>query len=181
MQHMACVGQKTGLRLLALLNDNLSMITHALSRLGDPTAKGLDPAMTKLFNYALVSALRDCRQSTLRPPTSLCNVDTPVLDLWRRTAQDPDWAVIEWLYTGAPAGLLKPVEDCSIFPPYDPALDVAELNVEDLATQPAFANYNWVESCAEVTEEMDRLSPVVTSSVSIPWRKPKAMTEARSF
>ena len=84
-------------------------------------------------------------------------MDASLLDQWRQTTLDPDWAVIEWLYEGAPAGLRKQVEVCAIFPPYDPEVDVAELNVEDLSTQPGFENYSGVEDCEEVSTEMTRL------------------------
>ena len=68
-------------------------------------------------------------------------IDLDLLELWQRAAKDPDKEAPLWLKNGAPAGIFDPVLDCGIFPLYDPAVDQAEINAVDLATEPRFCNY----------------------------------------
>ena len=70
---------------------------------------------------------------------------------------DPDDQPVQWLLSGAPAGLAEEIVYRGVFPEYDPAEDMAELDVAELATEEDFENYAGVESAQEVSDELERL------------------------
>ena len=78
------------------------------------------------------------------------------MELWRQAAKDPDTEPTKWLATGAPAGILTAVEDRGIFPLYDPAVDIAEIEPCDLHTEEGFTNYPGVDQDDHVAAEFER-------------------------
>ena len=49
-------------------------------------------------------------------PEMSTDINVPLLTAWRSAASDPDWAVVNWLRYGAPAGIARTAEDCGGFP-----------------------------------------------------------------
>jgi len=75
---------------------------------------------------------------------------------WSRVAEDPDWAVIEWLRTlGVPAGLRLQPADCGNFPR---TTNPPEGDPEALDSNPMdFTPYSSVEQDDEAWHEVQRL------------------------
>ena len=101
------------------------------------------------------------RAPSFSPTKSLADVYTPVdidlLELWRTVSLDPDDEVIRWLREGAPAGLVEAIKDRGIFPTYSEEEDPLLIDADDLATEPAFTNYDGVDANPAVAEEVKRM------------------------
>jgi hypothetical protein len=78
------------------------------------------------------------------PPHCHTRIHAELLEAWRSSAQDPDYAVCEWLVNGSPAGITQSPEACGIFPSTE---DSAECSIEELFTEyDSFCNYSGVEA-----------------------------------
>ena len=134
----------------AMYDTHPDTIGRVLRLIGHKEEGYLDEADTLRFRKCLVDSLRACQDITPRAKSNLCEIHEEVPDLWQRVAKDPDWAVMEWRYTGAPSGLTADIHPCSIFQLYDAEEDCVEFDVEDLATQPHFTRRSRPRSCEEV-------------------------------
>jgi hypothetical protein len=84
-------------------------------------------------------------------------VKVVLLDHWRTAAKDPDPEPVQWLKTGAPAGILIPVVDRGIIPTYDPTADVEEVHPDQLNTEHNFSNYSGVGGDPDIDKEVRRI------------------------
>jgi hypothetical protein len=115
-------------------------------------------AYKRLSRLFLESVLREALPTfTFEEGTEKVPVNVRLLDWWRTAAKDPDPEPVEWLKTGAPAGILIPVVDRGIFPTYDPCIDVVEVHHEDLHTAADFQNYAGVDGDPDIDTEVDRI------------------------
>ena len=154
----AALGSRMSLAFEAMFDRCPAMVEEVLAHVGRLNC-------TKLDSH-LVKAAEECMRSVLEaelpnfvsdPGTESVPVNVPLLDLWRTAAKDPDGEPVTWLKYGAPAGLLVHVEDRGIFPTYDPTLDAAEYQPNDLRTEEDFENYPGVDGDPDIFKEVRRI------------------------
>ena len=117
----------------AVFDENPTMITEVLAHIGRENCTAIDETIIAKIKPKLKQLLTAaCPTFQPTAATEKTVMDAELLDLWRAAAKDPDTEPPKWLARGAPAGILEPVQDRGIFPLYDPALDIAEVEAGDL-------------------------------------------------
>jgi hypothetical protein len=153
------VGAWLYVELKRLLEDKPEYVQRALDHIGKKDCFELPGDMTKDVEKRMRFVLEPLAQDFKEPGhAENTPVNVPLLALWCAAARDPDDQPVQWLISGAPAGLRHPIVDRGIFPTYDPEEDQASGDPENLSTPAdSFVNYAGVEEDEDAATEFIRL------------------------
>ena len=153
------IGARVYLTLKELLEEKPHYIDATLEHIGRSDCYSIEPEMTKDVIARMVKVLTPLANGAKLPEQpDNTPVNVPLLALWCFASKDPDTQPLEWLQSGAPAGLRHHIIDKGIFPVYDEEEDAAEGDPEALSTSyQEFVNYSGVEENEEVATEFRRM------------------------
>ena len=158
LSYSAEVGARINVGLSLLLDSEPSLVDKVLHHIGSDVTTYIDPEICKMAEKVIRAVLEPLVPSFVASvPTEDCRINHRLLELWQCAAKDPDWAVVQWLLHGAPAGIEQDIPSCGIFPEYKGEVDQAEFTAADLQTPPEFVNYEGVEESQDAAEELERL------------------------
>ena len=122
------------------------------TRLGSDTDSPIPPQAVKMVRDIII---KHCGEG-VEPDWSTAertSFDVRLLEAWRSSAKDPDYAVTRWLAGWAPAGIVQQAEPCGISPEIT---EPAEMHISDLQGNiEDFNNYAGVDENPTATDEIE--------------------------
>jgi len=141
-----------------LIDDNPEWIDDCVSAIGSDTCKGPTDAAVEYVRGELAAVLGEPDTGPVSKGDFSTELRMGLISAWATKAQDPDWAVLQWMSgEGVPAGLRNHPQDCGIFPRCEE--EKGEEDPEDLATDfDNFSTYATVEEDDDAWAEIQRLT-----------------------